>query len=100
MVLAISVGVVGWEVSNDGSDAQGFTTETAAVVIDVTARDRTGQPVLDLRADDFEIYEDGVRQEIAGVEAFLSATLAKARQASESPSAVDSRVPARTSRPL
>lgn len=99
VVLAISVGVVGWEVSDAGPNAQGFKTETAAVVIDVIARDRRGQPVLDLRAEDFEIYEDGVKQEIAGVEAFLSATLAKASKASESPSAVDSRVPARTSKP-
>jgi VWFA-related protein len=97
-VLAISVGVVGWEVSDDGPDAQGFKTETAAVVIDVIARDRRGQPVLDLRADDFEIYEDGVRQEIAGLEVFLSATLAKA-PASESQTATEVKAPPAVSRP-
>lgn len=54
VVLAISVGVVAWEVSTDVAEAQEFKTETAAVVIDVIARDRREQPVLDLRADEFE----------------------------------------------
>ena len=98
VVLAISVGVVGWEVSDDSAHAQGFKTETAAVVIDVIARDRRGQPVLDLRANDFEIYEDGVRQEIAGLEVFLSATLAKA-PASESQTATEVKAPPAVSRP-
>ena len=92
VVLAISVGVVGWEVSDDGPDVQEFKTESAAVVVDVIARDRRGQPVLDLRADDFEIYEDGVRQEIASVEVVRSPELAEAARASESQTARDVRL--------
>jgi VWFA-related protein len=38
-------------------------TQVTAVVVDVVVRDGDGQPVLDLRADEFEVFEDGVRQE-------------------------------------
>jgi VWFA-related protein len=41
-----------------------FTTSSAAVVVDVVARDHDQRPVAGLRAADFEIYEDGVRQTI------------------------------------
>ncbi len=37
---------------------------TAEVALDVVVRDKRGRPVRDLTAADFEIYEDGVRQEI------------------------------------
>ncbi|MGH9834855.1 MAG: VWA domain-containing protein [Blastocatellia bacterium] len=37
---------------------------TAEVALDVVVRDKRGRPVRDLAATDFEIYEDGVRQEI------------------------------------
>lgn len=37
---------------------------TTAVVVDVIVRDAKGNPVTDLRKEDFELYEDGVRQEI------------------------------------
>lgn len=38
-----------------------------AVLVDVVVRDRRGQPVTDLAPADFEIYEDGVRQEIGSL---------------------------------
>ena len=41
-----------------------FTTSSAAVVVDVVARDQGQRPVIGLRAVDFELYEDGVRQTI------------------------------------
>lgn len=44
-------------------------TVTTGVVIDVTAFDNKGNPVLDLAPDEFELSEDGVRQRI------VSATL-------------------------
>jgi VWFA-related protein len=46
---------------------QTFAAETAAIVVDVVVRDRDGRPVTDLRSEDFEIHEDGVRQTITAV---------------------------------
>jgi VWFA-related protein len=37
---------------------------TVGVLIDVTVLDRSGRPVLDLGVDDFELSEDGARQQI------------------------------------
>jgi VWFA-related protein len=40
-------------------------TTTTGVVVDVSVVDRDGKPVLDLRPDEFELSEDGKRQQIA-----------------------------------
>lgn len=40
---------------------------TTGVLIDVTVVDRNGRPVLDLRPDEFELSEDGKRQQLASV---------------------------------
>src|SRR5262249_35885240 len=37
---------------------------TAEVTLDVVVRDKKGRPVKDLAASEFEIYEDGVRQQV------------------------------------
>ncbi len=37
---------------------------TGEVPFDVVVRDKSGRPVKDLQASDFDIYEDGVRQEL------------------------------------
>ena len=37
---------------------------TTAVLVDVVVRDRQGRPVTDLKAEDFELREDGVVQEL------------------------------------
>ncbi len=37
---------------------------TAEVTLDVVVRDKKGRPVKDLTAPDFEIYEDGARQQV------------------------------------
>jgi VWFA-related protein len=42
-------------------------TSSTAVLIDVVVRDKQGKPVTDLAADDFEIVEDGVRQQVASL---------------------------------
>lgn len=49
--------------AGDGRPA--YTTRVTAILVDAVVRDKQGKPVLDLTADDFEIYEDGVRQDIA-----------------------------------
>ncbi len=40
---------------------------TTGVLIDATVVDRKGQPILDLRPDEFELTEDGKRQQIVSV---------------------------------
>src|SRR5258708_3512037 len=42
-------------------------TITTGVVIDASVLDRDGHPVLDLRPDEFELTENGVRQQIVSV---------------------------------
>jgi VWFA-related protein len=42
----------------------GDSTEVRAVVVDVVVRDHNGLPLTDLTAQDFELTEDGVRQDI------------------------------------
>src|SRR5215468_12707155 len=37
---------------------------TAEVTLDVVVRDKKGRPVKDLTASDFEIYKDGVKQQV------------------------------------
>ncbi len=43
---------------------QSFSAGTTAILVDVVVRDKRGRPVLDLTADDFEIFEDDVRQAV------------------------------------
>jgi VWFA-related protein len=43
-----------------------FATGTARVVLDVVVRDKRGRPVLDVRADEIEVSEEGIRQTIEG----------------------------------
>ena len=42
-------------------------SDVTAILVDVVVRDRGGEPVADLSLSDFEIYEDGVRQEIGSL---------------------------------
>jgi VWFA-related protein len=46
-----------------------FPTQAEAVTVDVVVTGRDGQPVLDLRREDFTVIEDGVAQEIIAFEA-------------------------------
>jgi VWFA-related protein len=50
-----------------------------AVLVDVVVRDKRGQPVTDLAAADFEIYEDGVRQEVGSLTAYTTAAAPTSR---------------------
>lgn len=50
-----------------------------AVLVDVVVRDRRGQPVTDLVAADFEIYEDGVRQEIGSLTTYTAGAAGPSR---------------------
>jgi VWFA-related protein len=44
--------------------------QATAIVVDVIVRDRRGQPVTDLTAADFELLEDGERQDIGSVQLY------------------------------
>jgi VWFA-related protein len=44
-----------------------FAASTQRVVLDVVARDRKGRVVRDLRPDEIEVYEDGVRKVVTAV---------------------------------
>src|SRR3982750_3456329 len=43
---------------------QGYSAGATAVLVDVVVRTKQDRPLLGLTADDFEIFEDGVRQKI------------------------------------
>src|SRR5687768_605202 len=43
---------------------QTYTSATTAILVDVVVRDRRGQPVTDLAAEDFELFEDGAAQHV------------------------------------
>jgi VWFA-related protein len=47
-----------------GQDDNLITIKTAIVRLNVGVVDRTGKPVLNLKREDFSVYEDGVRQSI------------------------------------
>ncbi len=70
-------------------------TTTTGVVVDVHVVDRNGQPVLDLRPDEFELSEDSKRQQIlsvslvhAGVGRALAGAAGSAAQAPPAPAPV------------
>src|SRR5882762_6669971 len=45
-------------------DLEKVVIKTGEVPFDVVVRDKKGRPVKDLQASDFDIYEDGVKQEL------------------------------------
>ncbi|HEX8117244.1 MAG TPA: hypothetical protein VF521_08230, partial [Pyrinomonadaceae bacterium] len=45
-------------------DEEVVRVESREVKLDVVVKDKRGRPVKDLKLSDFEIYEDGVRQQI------------------------------------
>ncbi len=51
-----------------GQQAPIFRSGINYIRVDVIARDENGNPVLDLAIDDFEVYEDGVAQEVDSFE--------------------------------
>lgn len=57
-------------------------SDVTAILVDVVVRDRSGEPVADLSLDEFEIYEDGVRQEIGSLTPIFRG---RTRQAASAP---------------
>ena len=44
-----------------------FGANTTAIIVDAVVRDKKGLPVTNLAGEDFELHENGIRQEIADV---------------------------------
>lgn len=53
-------------------------TSVTALVIDVVVRDRAGNPVTGLTPDDFQLFEDGVRQDIGSMTAVSKPAVTRA----------------------
>ena len=70
------------QAGGEGPAHRTFISGTSAVVVDAVVRDRQGNPVTNLRAKDFELYEDGVRQRIASVSLVAPEPSARAAAAS------------------
>lgn len=41
-----------------------FSVETRLVIVNLSAKDKSGRPIMTLKKDDVEVFEDGVRQDI------------------------------------
>jgi VWFA-related protein len=52
------------QASASARERQSLSSGATAILVDVVVRDRKNLPVTDLAAADFEIYEDGVRQNL------------------------------------
>jgi VWFA-related protein len=50
---------------SEAQDDERLVVGTSEVVLDAIVKDKKGHPVKNLKAEDFEVYEDGVRQQIA-----------------------------------
>ncbi len=74
---------------SDSRPGPQFATETPAVVVDVVVRDRSGTHITDLRREDFQLFEDGVLQEIADV-TLVNATGGELSSAAASPTSTGS----------
>src|ERR1700682_3883266 len=61
--LVASAALVGQQ-SAPSQDLPLFRTGVNLVLVDVVVRDRSGAVVKGLKADDFELLEDGVRQQV------------------------------------
>src|SRR5215471_5039351 len=64
-ILAIQLAAVCFAQTDSSRQGdQKIVLGTSEVVVDVVVRDKKGRPVKDLSAADFEIYEDGAKQQI------------------------------------
>ena len=64
---------------------QPFAAAVSAVVVDVVVRDGKGQPVTNLRKEDFQVLEDGVVQQIGDLSVSGAAASQSEARASASP---------------
>jgi VWFA-related protein len=60
LILAVIVTAV--QAQDKGGQVAKFTTNSNLVIVDVTVKDKSGKPIEGLKADDFQIFEDGKLQ--------------------------------------
>ena len=82
--------------NQQGQDDERIVVGTNEVLLDAVVRDKKGHVVKDLKASDFEIYEDGVRQD---VKSFRLVTRADTAPASNQTMTNASNGPTRTTSP-
>ncbi len=72
-----------------------FKTETKLVVVNVSVKDKSGKPVTTLKKEDVEIYEDGVKQNLAvfELEQLSNDLLAPVAATPSAPATLEERVP-------
>jgi VWFA-related protein len=63
------------------SETPTFGVGTAQVVLDVVVRDKKGRPILDIKPEEVEVYEEGTRQEIEGFKLVESGEIEEEKQA-------------------
>jgi VWFA-related protein len=68
-----------------------FRAETEVVLLDVVVRDKKGRTVRDLRADEVEVIEDGVKQEITSFRLLDAAAPGRATQPTATPAEAEGR---------
>ena len=73
-----------------------FKTETKLVVVNVTVKDKQGKPLTSLKKDDIEIYEDGVKQNLAvfELEQLSNDLLTPVATSGAAPTTLEERAPA------
>ncbi|HEX6464471.1 MAG TPA: VWA domain-containing protein, partial [Vicinamibacterales bacterium] len=74
VLLIVAVGTISPAAQTPQQPARAKGTvqsETTAILVDVVVRDKHGQPVIDLTPNDFEIYEDGVAQDLGAVTRYM-----------------------------
>lgn len=73
LALAVSLALAGptgtAQEPRDEPGPEAFSSEAAAITVDVVVLDGDGNPVTDLVREDFELFEDGRAQAIVGFEA-------------------------------
>lgn len=62
--VAVLIGLASPRAQQPPAASDAFVSRTTAILVDVVVRDKKGHPVLDLESADFEVYEDGTRQQV------------------------------------
>jgi len=64
VVLTVQTVLAGQSAPPQQPKTESYSAGVTAVLVDVVVRDKRGRPVLDLTANDFEVFEDSTRQKI------------------------------------
>jgi VWFA-related protein len=70
-----------------------FRADTEVVLLDVVVRDKKGRSVRDLRPDEIEVYEDGVRQQVGNFRFLDSRAIGEALEDAQAAAPSDARAP-------